>query len=114
MTLDEVLKVVAAVGTVVTGLVSLFWPKSIRGFTGLNATGPRGITEIRAVFGGFFLALGITPLVVGASEMYWMLGIAYLAVAAVRAVSMLTDKSVERSNIISLAVEVVFGAVLVL
>jgi hypothetical protein len=43
-----------------------------------------------------------------------MLGIMYLAIAAVRAVSMVTDKSIEQSNIISLVVEIVFGIILVL
>jgi len=43
-----------------------------------------------------------------------MLGIMYLAIAAVRAVSMFTDKSVEQSNIISLVVEIIFGVILVL
>jgi hypothetical protein len=38
----------------------------------------------------------------------------YLAIALVRAVSMFLDKSVVQSNIISLAVEVVFGVILVL
>jgi hypothetical protein len=43
-----------------------------------------------------------------------MLGIAYLVVAATRAVSMFIDQSVERSNIISVVVEIVFGVILVI
>jgi hypothetical protein len=43
-----------------------------------------------------------------------MLGIAYLVVALVRAISMVTDKSVVQSNVISLAVEIVCGVILVL
>ena len=110
----QILKIIAAVGTIVTGLVSLIWPRSVQGFTGLSAPGPRGITEIRAVLGGFFIALGAAPLILNAPAAYCMLGIAYLAVAAVRAVSMFVDKSVVQSNIISLAVEIIFGVILVL
>jgi hypothetical protein len=110
----QILKIIAAVGTIVTGLVSLIWPRSVQGFTGLSAPGPRGITEIRAVLGGFFIALGAAPLILNAPAAYRMLGIAYLAVAAVRAVSMFVDKSVVQSNIISLAVEIIFGVILVL
>jgi len=110
----QILKIIAAVGTIVTGLVSLIWPRSVQGFTGLSAPGPRGITEIRAVLGGFFIALGAAPLILNAPAAYRMLGIAYLAVAAVRAVSMFMDKSVVQSNIISLAVEIIFGVILVL
>jgi hypothetical protein len=43
-----------------------------------------------------------------------MLGIAYLTVAAVRAISMFLDDSVDNSNWISLAVEIVFGVILIL
>jgi len=107
------LPIIAAIGTILTGAVSLIWPRMVEGFTGLTAPGGRGITEIRAVLGGFFIALGAAPLVLGGPT-YRMLGIAYLAVAAVRAVSMFVDKSVERSNLISLAVESVFGVILVL
>ena len=111
--LVQILQIIAAIGTIATGLVSLILPKSIKGFTGLEAPGPRGITEIRAILGGFFVALGVVPLVVG-GETYLMLGITYLVVAGVRAVSMVIDKSVEQSNIISLIVEIIFGVILVL
>jgi hypothetical protein len=114
MTILEILKIVAAIGTIVTGAVSLVWPRKIKGFTGLEAPGPRGVTEIRAILGGFFVALGISPLLLGAPETYQMLGITYLVVAGVRGVSMVIDKSIESSNIISLVVEIVFGVILVL
>ena len=43
-----------------------------------------------------------------------MLGIAYLGVGVVRAVSMFVDKSLVQSNFISLAVEIILGIILVL
>ena len=110
----RVLQIMAAVGTIVTGLVSLIAPRSVTGFTGLSPNGGRGITEIRAVLGGFFVALGVVPLVFNQQGMYLMLGITYLVVGAVRTVSMFLDDSVERSNIISVIVEVIFGVILVL
>jgi len=110
----RILQIIAAVGTIATGLVSLIRPRSILGFTGLSPAGPRGITEIRAVLGGFFVALGAIPLILDVPAMYTMLGITYLVVAVVRTASMLIDKSVEQSNIISVIVEIVFGIILVL
>ena len=110
----RILQIIAAIGTIVTGLVSLIWPRSVQGFTGLSAEGPRGITEIRAVLGGFFVALGVAPLVLKVPETYRMLGIAYLVVAVVRTVSMIVDKSVVQSNIISVVVEIIFGVILIL
>ena len=110
----KVLQIVAAAGTIATGLVSLIAPKSVTGFTGLIPNGGRGITEIRSILGGFFVALGVMPLLLGSRDSYLMLGVAYLVVAAVRIVSMFADKSVERSNVISAVVEVIFGVILVL
>lgn len=110
----RILKIVAAAGTILTGLVSLLRPRSVTGFTGLSPSGPRGVTEIRAVLGGFFVALGAVPLILDTPDTYRMLGITYLVVAVVRTVSMIFDKSIEQSNIISVVVEVVFGIVLAL
>jgi len=110
----QILKVVAALATVATGALSLFAPQSVFGFTGLAAPGPRGITEIRAVLGGLFIGLGLAPLIWRQPATYRMLGIAYLAIFAVRFVSLFVDKSFEQSNYISLVVEVVLGVILIL
>jgi hypothetical protein len=115
MSLLQILKVIAAVGTILTGLYSLVRPKAIKGFTGLAADNPRAVTEIRSVLGGFFVALGALPLIFGSADMYRMLGYTYLVVGVVRLASMFVDKSAgEQSNWISLVVEVVLGVVLIL
>ena len=110
----QALHIIAAIGTILTGLISLIRPRKVKGFTGLSAESGRGITEIRAILGGVFVALGAAPLILNAPATYQMLGITYLVVAGTRAVSMFVDKSVVQSNIISLIVEIVFGVVLVL
>ena len=113
MTIIEILKVVAAVLTIATGALALARPRSITGFIGLQAPGGRGVTELRAVFGGAFIALGAFPLLVDAAVAYRMLGAMYLLIAIVRAPAMAIDRSLERSNLISLAVELVLGLVLI-
>jgi len=110
-----ILKIICAAGTVVVGVISLVAPRSIKGFTGLEATGARGITEIRAVLGALFIGIGLAPFLLGnALVVYQALGIMYLAVGLVRAISMVLDKSIMQSNTISLIVEIVFGLILVL
>lgn len=103
----QILKIVAVVATLLTGLYSLLQPKKIKGFTGLEASSPRAITEIRAVMGGTFIGLGIAALFFPIKEVYFTLGIAYAAIALIRAVSMVLDRSMVRSNLISLVSEVV-------
>ena len=76
-----VLKVIAALATAATGLLALVKPSAAYGFTGLNASGVRGVSEIRAVFGGLFIGLGLAPLFLNPAA-YQMLGIGYLAIAA--------------------------------
>ena len=114
MNILQILKVICAIGTVATGFISLVAPRSIRSFTGLEATGSRGITEIRAVMGGLFIGLGLAPFILAVPAVYQTLGIMYLTIAGVRTLSMFIDRSVVQSNIISLVVEIGFGIILVL
>ena len=109
-----ILKIIAGIGTVGTGLFALIKPRSIYGFTGIEAKGGRGITEIRSIFGGLFIALGGAALYYRSSQAFLILGISYLAIGLVRVISMFIDNSIERSNIISLATEIVFGVILVI
>lgn len=109
-----VLQLIAAIGTVATGFISLIAPKSIKSFTGLAADNPRAVTEIRAVMGGLFIGLGAVVLYFHQPAVFFSLGVTYLVIALVRAFSMIADKSILRSNWISLVVEAVFGIILVL
>jgi hypothetical protein len=113
MNILMILKIIAALGTALTGLLALVKPTAVYGFTGLTAEGARGISEIRAIFGGLFIALGIAPFIFG-EVAYQVLGFGYLAIAAVRLVSIFIDRSTASSNLISLAIEIVFGIILIL
>jgi hypothetical protein len=108
-----ILKIIAAIATAGTGLLSMIRPTAVYGFTGLVANGARGISEIRAVFGGLFIALGVAPFIFGQVG-YQVLGLGYLAIAAVRLVSIFVDHSTDSSNLISLAIEIVFGIILII
>ncbi len=110
----KVLQIIAVIVTILTGLVSLINPRGVEGFTGLTAPGARGITEIRSILGGLFIGLGIAVFFLGTRETYQILGIMYLAISAVRFVSIFLDKSSVQSNWISLVVEIIFGIILVI
>jgi len=114
MTVLQIIQLLAAVATIATGLVSLIWPRSVMGFTGLQVPGARGITEIRSILGGAFVGLGAAPLILSTPDAYRMLGITYVVIGLARAGGMIVDRSLERSNVISLAVELVFGILLIL
>jgi uncharacterized membrane protein len=113
MSIWMILKIISALATVVTGLLALVKPTAVYGFTVLTANGVRGVSEIRAIFGGLLIALGLASLFLGPVA-YQMLGIAYLGIAAARAFSIVFDKSTAQSNLISLFIEVVLGVILVI
>ncbi len=110
----QILKYVAAIATIITGLASLFWPTRVLGFTGLDVVGGRGITEVRTILGALFVGLGAATLYFNIPETYKMLGITYLVMAVVRAISIVVDKSMVSSNVISVVAEAVFGIILML
>jgi hypothetical protein len=110
-----ILKIICAVLTIVVGIVSVIKPTSVYEFTGLQATGPRGITEIRSILGAVFIGLGLAPFVLGLNPAAFRAGgVTYLAVALVRLVSIFIDKSAMQSNWISLVSEIVLGVILLL
>jgi len=113
MNLLLIAKIIAAIATALTGVLALIKPSAVYGFTGLMADGPRGISEIRSIFGGLFIALGIAPFLFGESA-YQVLGFGYLVIAGVRLISIIIDHSTASSNWISLAIEIVFGIILIL
>jgi len=113
MNIMFILKITAAILTAATGLLALVKPSAVYGFTGLTAGGARGISEIRAIFGGLFIALGVAPFIFGGIA-YQVLGMGYLAIAVVRLASIFIDKSTASSNFISLAIEIVCGVILIL
>jgi hypothetical protein len=114
MDILEILQIVAAIVTIITGLVSLVRPLAVRSFTGLEVSGPRGITEIRSVLGGAFIGLGAAPFILDVQAAFQVLGIVYLVIGGIRAVAMVIDKSIVQSNVVSLLVEIVFGVLLIL
>ena len=109
-----VLKWIAAVGTALTGVALTLRPQSVTSFTGLEASSGRGVTEIRAIFGGLFIGLGLAPLIFNSPEMYQLVGYGYLGAAIIRAVGIVIDRSGNGSNYVTLIVEAVFGVILVL
>lgn len=110
----QILQYIGCILTALVGVYATFSPKNTTSVTGLVPQGARGITEIRVVFGVFFIVLGLFPIVVGNPIAFQMLGYAYLLVGIARIISIFIDKSSERSNWMSVAFEVIFGFILIL
>ena len=74
----------------------------------------RGAAEIRAIFGGVFIGMGVATFLLDKSVAYPMFGIIYLAIGLARVPTIFLDKSRESSNLISLATELIFGVLFLL
>jgi hypothetical protein len=109
----QYLQYLACILTIISGLFALFSPEKAVSLSGIVPKGGRGLTEIRCLMGGLYLALGVSPFLLGGVA-FTMLGIGYLAISLVRLVSIFIDKSGTQSNWMSLALEFVLGLILVL
>ncbi len=109
----QYIQYLACILTIISGVFALFSPERAVSLTGLVPKGGRGLTEIRCIMGGLYIALGASPFLLGGVS-FTMLGIAYLAIAVVRLVSIFIDKSASSSNWGSMALEFVLGVILVL
>jgi hypothetical protein len=114
ISITSLLLILIAILTIILGAFVIVRPTAIYNFTGLSANGIRGITEIRAIFGGLFVALGAAPLMLNTPAAYKMLGIVYIGIAVTRIGSMVNEPCFEKSNLISLFSELLFGALLLL
>lgn len=114
MNLIPMVKIVAAIITVVNGLYRLLDPKKMMGFTGLKVAAPRGVTEIRAVPGGMFIGLGIAALIFPFPVVYKALAIPYAVMVIIRAISIVKDKSLDKPNGFSFAFDLIMAILLFL
>ncbi|MBE0635655.1 DUF4345 family protein [Candidatus Bipolaricaulota bacterium] len=114
MTVMDIVKITIAIATIGFGMLSVVSPKAAEKFTGLEAPGPRGISEIRAVLVGMFVGLGTAALIYQNPSAYGTLGIGYLGIGVVRAGSIYFDKASTASNWGSLGFEVICGVLLLI
>lgn len=112
MNIPPIIKIIAASLTILTGIYFLMKAKKIKSFTGLEANTPVALTEIRTVMGGTLIGLGVAALIFPIPQVYKTLAVTYAVIAGIRAISMVVEKSIEKSNLIILASEVVLAFIL--
>jgi hypothetical protein len=91
------------------GLFGLFLPASAASFAGIIPDGERGISEVRATYGGLFLAMGVFALIAQSSDVFRVVGVAWLGAAGARAFSVVRDNSRSGANIGGIVMEAAIG-----
>jgi hypothetical protein len=106
--------VVAAVATALLGTAGLLGPRRVAAEVGIRPEGTLGVSEVRATYGGLFLAAGIAALVLGSSDAAWLLGVAWGGAALARLASTAADGTRGRRNTLGVLVEAGLCALFVL
>ncbi len=112
MELAPALNLAGAAITAGLGLAALLNPDWAARFTGIRPEGRIGRSEIRATYGGFFLALGILALAMRDPPVLVAVGLAWLGAAGARVLSIAVDRSREPRNVGAVLFEAAIGLML--
>jgi hypothetical protein len=99
----------AATVTVILGLLSLLMPSRVSEILGFKTHSGLGLSEFRATYGGFFIALGIGCLLSQSTLVFGVLGAAWCSASIVRIASAIVDKSHSWQNIAGIVFEATVG-----
>ncbi len=109
----EWLPLLGALFTLALGTLGLVAPRKIAALVGIAPDGLRGLSEVRATYGGIFVGLGIACLLFQQSEVYLAVGLAWLIAAAARTISIFLDRAFSTKNAGGLIVEAGIGLLLI-
>ena len=112
MTLAQVPSVFGVLAVLVVGAGVVFRPEALE-VVGVSAVTPLGRTEVRAVFGGMFVAMGAVCLVTRHPYAFLTVGALWLGDAAVRVFAILVDRPKPAEALAVLAVGTIVGALIV-
>jgi len=105
VTLAEIANHAGALITAGLGVMAVVSPASAAAFTSMSPVGKLGVSEIRATYGGFFLALGAYAMWSQHEAAFAAAGIAWAGAALGRLVSVFADRSTEPKNLGGIAFE---------
>jgi hypothetical protein len=114
MNLISLLHIYAVVITLKNGLFSGLRIRGLEPRLGMESFSPRAKTEVRTMWGGLYLGMGIAGLVFSAPEVYKMIGIAYMVSNVIRGISMIVGKSADRAGLQRMSYEIILAVFLFL
>lgn len=110
-----VLKVIVGILSLLFGVVSIFHPQIMADFAHFGISDARGIAETRINFGGLFVALGASVIILNDPEAWMILGLGYVGLASIRLLNGLVDRTLfEQVYVITLVFEIVSAIILLL
>lgn len=101
-----------ALFTAALGALGLLAPNRAAAFTSIAPIGLNGFSEIRATYGGLFVALGLWCLLGQSETVFCTAAIAWLGAAAGRLASIGLDRNLEARNLGGVCLEATVGLLL--
>ena len=108
--MSEWLGPLGAIITVGLGALGLLAPLRAARMVGLQPDGGRGLTELRATYGGLFVGMGLACLVMQDPAAYAVAACAWWGAAIARVVSIAVDRQLSWLNMGGVVLEGLIGA----
>jgi hypothetical protein len=106
------LAILGAAVTIGLGLFGAIWPSRAATLVGISPIGGVGRTEIRATYGGLFIALGFACLYLNSPSAYFVAGAAWIGAAVSRLPSLFIDQGCYPKAVGGAVIELSIGLLL--
>lgn len=106
------LSIIGAVLCTAMGLLGVLAPNRAAKLVSIEPVGGLGVSEIRATYGGLFLAMGVTCLIIQSPDAYLIAGASWLGAGLLRFPSLLLDKGSFPKALGGAALELTIGILL--
>ena len=101
-----------AILTLALGLFGALAPSRVAGFVGIQPLGGAGLSEVRATYGGLFIVMGGTCLVLQSPVAFLLAGLAWSGAGLMRFPSLLLDKGSFPKGLGAAGIELAIGMLL--
>lgn len=108
------LPIIGAVVTLILGVFGLLAPRKAAALVGVTPLNRVGISEIRATYGGLFIGLGVTTLLLANKSVYSVAAACWLGAALARIISIFADNSHDKKNWGGVFLETSIGTLLLM
>jgi hypothetical protein len=92
MSMGEIVPIIGSILTIGLGVFGLLKPKTLGAATGIQPINASGVMELRALFGGVLLVLGLCALIARQPDIYLVTGLAFVGASIVKLISLSVDR----------------------
>jgi hypothetical protein len=111
-TLLRITSTLGVLGLLAIGVFGLLRPAAFAAQVGVRADTPAGAGELRAVFGGFMLAMVAALVLIGSPAVYLTVGLLWVGAGIAKAISFVLDPPAINDAVQGIAADLVFAVLL--